>query len=111
MYRGQEPSSFTLHSYSLMIVGNLHVKGMAVAPHKTNSPSVIDANRVLSLAVTSQSFQLVPWRRGEHAQLCGGVQLQQFPQCHPLEGAEASAVTILEKFLRLLRAKAPVSRL
>src|ERR1700694_649064 len=90
-----------------MIVDNLKVEGMAITPYKTDSPLVVNANRVLSLPIASQCLQLVPWWRTEHAQLRGSVQLQQLAQGHPLEGPEASAVPILEKLLSFLRAKAP----
>jgi hypothetical protein len=69
---------------------------MASAPDKADSPLIIDPNGVLPFSVASQCLQLIPRRRSQDSQLCGRMQLQQFPQGHPFEGTEALAVVVLK---------------
>jgi hypothetical protein len=45
-----------------MVIDNLYIEAVAIAPHKTDSPLVIDSNRVLPFAITPQCLQLVAWR-------------------------------------------------
>ena len=79
---------------------------MAITPHKTDSPLLVYANRVLSLAVAPQCFQLIAGRRTQNAQFAGSVQLQQFAKSDAFEGAEALRVLIVKKRFRFLGAKA-----
>ncbi len=79
---------------------------MPIAPHKADPPLLIDADRVLPLPVASQSLQLITGRRSKDPKFRSGMQLEQFPQCHALEGTEALAVLVVEKLLGVLRAEA-----
>jgi len=45
-----------------VIVDNLDVKYIAVFPAKADPPLIIDADTVLPLALTLESFEPVPWR-------------------------------------------------
>lgn len=88
-----------------MIIDDLHVVTMAIAPDKTDSPLIVDSNGVLSFSLAAQSFQSIPRGRGQNSQLRGRMQLQQFPQGDSLEGTEALAVVVLKKLPGFLRAK------
>jgi hypothetical protein len=50
---------------------------MAVTPNKTDSPLLVDPNRVLALAIASKRFELIPGRRLQNAQFCRGMELEQ----------------------------------
>ncbi len=89
-----------------MIIGNFHIEGMAITPHEADSPLVVDANRVLPFAITSQRFQMIAGRRSEDTQLGGSVELQQLAQSNALEGTEALAMPVVKKLLGFLRAEA-----
>jgi hypothetical protein len=45
-----------------MIIDDFRVIAMPVAPNEADPPLLVYANRVLSLPVAPQSFQLVPRR-------------------------------------------------
>jgi hypothetical protein len=79
---------------------------MALTPHKTDSPLIIDPNRVLPFPIASQCFQLISRRRSQDAQLRRSVKLEQFPQGDPLDGTEPPAVVIMKELLSFLQAKA-----
>ena len=79
---------------------------MALTPHKTDSPLIIDPNRVLPSPIASQCFQLISRRRSQNAQLRRSVKLEQFPQCNTLNGREPPAVVIVKELLSFLRTKA-----
>jgi hypothetical protein len=52
-----------------MIIDDFHIVAMAATPDKTDSPLVIDANRVLSFPAASQCFELIARRRRQNLQL------------------------------------------
>lgn len=79
---------------------------MAVTPDKADAPLIVDANRVLSLAISLERFQLIARRRSQDSQFGSGVKLEQFTQRHAFNGAEAPAVVIVKKVFRLLRGEA-----
>jgi len=58
-------------------------------PDKADSPLVIDANAVLTLAVGFQCFQLVAGRDAQAGEFGGGVDLKQFAPRDALDIAEA----------------------
>ncbi len=89
-----------------MIVDDFHIVAMALTPDKTDSPLIIDPNRVLPFPIASQCFQLISRRRSQDAQLRRSVNLEQFPQGDPLDGTEPPAVVIIKELLSFLRAKA-----
>ena len=89
-----------------MIVDDFHIVAMALTPDKTDSPLIIDPNRVLPFPIASQCFQLISRRRSQDAQLRRSVKLEQFPQGDPLKGTEPPAVVIVKELLSFLRAKA-----
>src|SRR5216683_2087154 len=80
---GSNAWDFLMLVFLLMIIGNFHIEGMAITPHEADSPLVVDANRVLPFAITSQRFQMIAGRRSEDTQLGGSVELQQLAQRGP----------------------------
>jgi hypothetical protein len=89
-----------------MIVDDFHIVTMAFTPDKTDSPLIIDPDRVLSFPIASQRFQLISRGRSQNAQLRRSVKLEQFPQGDPLDRTEPPAVVIVKEILSFLRAKA-----
>jgi len=75
---------------------------MALTPDKTDSPLIIDPNRVLPFPIASQCFQLIPRWRSQNVQLRRSVNLEQFPQGDPFDGTELPAVLIVKEFLSFL---------
>jgi hypothetical protein len=71
---------------------------MALTPDKTDSPLIIDPNRVLPFPIASQCFQLIS-RRSQNAQLRRSVNLEQFPQSDSFDGTEPPAVVIVKEIL------------
>jgi hypothetical protein len=78
---------------------------MALTPDKTDSPLIIDPNRVLPFPITSQCFQLISRRRSQNTQLRRSVKLEQFPQGDSLDGTKLATV-IMKKLLSFHGAKA-----
>jgi hypothetical protein len=48
---------------SLVIIDNFYIVTMTVAPNETDSPLIVDPNRMLATSIASQSFQLISWWR------------------------------------------------
>ena len=44
-----------------MVVNNLDITGIALSPHKTNPPLIVNSNAVLPLSISTQGFQVVSW--------------------------------------------------
>jgi hypothetical protein len=89
-----------------VIIDDFHFVTMAITPNKTDSPSIVDPNRVLPFAIASQSFQLIAGRRRQNVQLRGGVKLEQLPDCNPLDSAKTLAVLVMKKLLGFFGAEA-----
>jgi hypothetical protein len=85
-----------------VIVDDFDIVAMALTPDKTDSPLIIDPNRVLPFPIASQCFQLISWRRSQNAQLRRSVNLEQFPQGDPFDGTEPLAVVIVKELLSFL---------
>jgi len=75
---------------------------MAITPNKTDSPLIVDANRVLPFTIASRGFQLISGRRGQNAQLRGCMKLEQLSQGNPLDRAKTLAVLVMKKLFRFL---------
>lgn len=50
----------------LVIIDDFNFITMAIAPDKTDSPPIVDPNRVLPPPIASQRFQLISGRRGQN---------------------------------------------
>jgi hypothetical protein len=58
-----------------MIINDFHLVAMSIAPNKTDSPLLVDPNRVPSFAIASQCFQLIPGRGSQYSQFRGCMKL------------------------------------
>jgi len=61
-----------------MIVGNLDVPNVAIAPHEADAPLVIDTDAVLAPTIAVQSLQSIAWRDTKVVELRGGIDGQEF---------------------------------
>jgi len=104
--RHKRRSSFHVYDSPLVIVDDFHVVAVAIAPDKTDAPLIIDSDRVLPFPLSSECFQLIPWRSSQNPQFRSRVELEQLPQGHAFDGAKTLAVMILKQFLGVPRAKA-----
>src|SRR5271168_503415 len=72
-----------------VIIPDLHVVSVSIAPNETNTPLVVDADTVLSRAVTLQRMKPVSRRKIQIHQTFGRVQHQKLaprrlPNVHEL---------------------------
>jgi hypothetical protein len=88
-------------AFPLMIVDDLDIETMAIAPNKTDAPLIVDANRMLTFAIAAQRFQLVSGRRCQNAQFGCGVQMKQLSQSDTFKGSKASALLVVKEFFRI----------
>ncbi len=61
-----------------MIIHYFHVKCIATAPNKTQSPLVVDSNTVLAFPITVQFFQSISGRIFQIGQRISNMQKSQF---------------------------------
>ena len=86
-----------------MVIHNLNIFRFVAGPFETNSPLVVDAYAVLSLAVAFQRLEAIAGRNQQILQAAGLAQLQQLAPRRPLDRAEAGHRLIAEQRLRLRR--------
>jgi len=84
-----------------MIIRNLHVVGVSVAPHKTDTPLVVDAYTVLPRTVTFQLMNSVTRRHFQIHQAFGRMQHQQLSSRWLSNVHELTNILIVEKPLRV----------
>ena len=89
-----------------MVINNLDVVTVAIAPYKANPPLIVNANGVLALAIAAQSLKAISRRCRQHRKFGGGMELQQLPQRHALESPEAPGMLIVKKLPGFLRREA-----
>ena len=68
-----------------MIINNLHVMSVAIAPCEAQFPLIIDPYAVHASAVPLQRLEPITWRTSEIIQACGLFQHHQLPFCYPAE--------------------------
>lgn len=66
-----------------MVVHNLHVEDIVVLPVEADSPSVIDANRILVCSISFEFLQMIGGRHPQIIEAAGTVQHPQFAQRRP----------------------------
>jgi hypothetical protein len=67
-------------SRPLVIVGDLHLVGITLAPFEADAPLIVDANAVLPGPITGEFLQTIaPWDL-QVGQLLGCIQDQEFPE-------------------------------
>jgi hypothetical protein len=84
-----------------VIIRNLHVVSVSVAPHKTNTPLVVDAYAVLPHTVTFQLMKSVTRRHSQIRQTFGRVQHQKLSSRWLSNVHELANILIAEKSLRV----------
>jgi hypothetical protein len=80
-----------------VIIRNLHVVSVSVAPHKTDTPLVVDAYAVLPRTVTFQLMKSVTRRHSQIRQTFGRVQHQELSSRWLSNVHELENILIVEK--------------
>jgi hypothetical protein len=78
------------HEYPLVIVDDLNVAGVPLAPDEAETPPIVDPDAVLSLSVAVQRFQTISRRRHQVSQFRRAVQLPEFPTRDMLDSLKTS---------------------
>jgi hypothetical protein len=60
-----------------MVVNNLHVIGVPLAPAKADPPSIVDPSTVLTAPIARQLLEPVPGRNAKVAEALSGVKDQE----------------------------------
>jgi hypothetical protein len=81
----------------LVIIRNFHVEGVSIAPHKTDTPLIVDAYTVLPRAIMCELMKPITQRHFQIHQTFGGVQHQELPPCRLPDVHELADVLIVEK--------------
>jgi hypothetical protein len=84
-----------------VIIRNLHVVSVSVAPHKTNTPLLVDAYAVLPRTVTFQLMKSDTRRHSQIRQTLGRVQQQKLSSRWLSNVHELTNILIVEKPLRV----------
>jgi hypothetical protein len=74
-----------------MIVDDLNVVGVPLAPDEAEPPLVVDSDAALSLSVAVQCLQAISRRRNKVPQFRGAVQLPKLPPRDMLDGLKTPA--------------------
>ena len=93
------------HSASSVIIGDLNLKGIAVAPGETDPPLIVDADAVLSFAAPFQLFQPVSGRHAKILKRDGPMQDQELPPRRSFDRTKPRNVTIVKEPLGACRPK------
>lgn len=64
-----------------MVIGNLDLVGITVAPLKANAPLIINAYAVLTLATTFEFLQPIPGWQSQVRQILGCIEHNQLSEC------------------------------
>jgi hypothetical protein len=81
------------HSFSSVVIHNLHIECITIKPKKTEPPLIVDANAVLTLSTTSQRLEMISGWRPQKAKRWGSVNHCQFPLC-PSANPQPAALAI-----------------
>ena len=85
-----------------MIINNFNAVCTTIFPNETDSPLVIDTNRMLPFAIPAQLLQPIP---GWNPQILKGIcrhQVLELPVCHALKGTKPPNRLPSGKRLRIL---------
>jgi len=83
-----------------MVVHNLHVKGVTVAPYEADTPLIVDADTMLACPLTGQRFKTISRWRLQIGEFTGAINQFQFSCCKALDvprkfGGEPTAEYLL----------------
>jgi hypothetical protein len=97
---------------SFVIVDDLHLVRVSIAPSEADSPLIVDPDAMLTRPIAPQRFQPVAGRYAQEVQRCRGIHLNQFPQCDPQQiWRQSSRRHAAEKFFGFSVGKALNHRL
>jgi len=86
-----------------VVINNLHVVDVPVAPNKADAPLIVDANTVLPFSVAFKRFQVISRGRSKVTKLRSNVQLPEFPLYHPLDSPKPPDTLPRMKLFRIFR--------
>jgi len=82
---------FRFYSKPLVIVHDLNLMGVPIAPGEAEPPLIVDAHAVLPFSISEQCLQAIPWRRCQVAQFRRAIQLPKLSACDLLDRLKAPA--------------------
>jgi hypothetical protein len=82
-----------------MVIGDLDFVSVSFAPFKTNTPLIVDADAVLSLAIASKALQSISRQGRKRSQVRRGVKHVQFSKRLPFKSLESPHPFPVEKAL------------
>jgi hypothetical protein len=94
-----------------MVVHNFNAVSVSVAPHKADTPLVVDTYAVLPVPVTAERLQPIRGRGFQIFEFGSGLNHSQFSARHSLDIAEPSAVMAQADLFGFLAAKRLYHRL
>jgi hypothetical protein len=88
-----------------MVVHNFNAVSVSAAPHKADTPLVVDPYAVLPVPVTAERLQPVRGWGFQIFEFCGGLNHSQFSARYSLDIAEPSAAMAQADLFGFLAAK------
>ena len=82
---------------ALVVIHDLNVMRIAVAPGEADTPLVIDPNAIRSGAAALQQFKLVSRRHAKVLQPRSPMQVQELPPCGPLDRLKSPNPVVLKQ--------------
>jgi hypothetical protein len=68
-----------------VVLHDLHIERVAIAPNETDPSLIVDADAVLTCAVSSQALQTIARRRPQVIEGAGVLQLDELPLADPYD--------------------------
>jgi hypothetical protein len=84
-----------------MVIGDLHIKGIAFLPLEADPPLIIDPDAVLSFPIPFKCFQAVTGRLRQILERPHAVQIQKLPPGLPLNGLKPTYGQVIEQSLSI----------
>jgi hypothetical protein len=82
-----------------VVIDNLNIVRVLLAPSKTDSPLAIDADAVLTSAGSLQCFQPIAGRRTKFLKPRGAGKKFQLPSCRPLDCSKSTDKLVVRQTL------------
>ena len=90
-----------------MVIDDFNVMDVAFAPDKTNPPSIVDPDAVLTGPITFERLEPVAGRNAKVLPPLGGMKIEELTPCNALDRAESAHGPILEKRFSVMATKGP----
>ena len=107
---GVDGFEFLGHLFPLVVIHNLDVIGVGVAPAEANPPLVVDADAVLALAIPFKLLQPVTRQGGQRAEIGRGIEHSELALGGALDGFETPDGLAVKKPLGFGAAERPDHR-